>query len=379
MNNLQARLTLHLTPNLGEVGCKRLLEVFGNASNVFAARPAELLRVKGVQKSALAVLAHKPPFAAMEKEMAATAALGIKIICFEDPEYPPLLRAIFKPPGILYLRGRFELLNTPAVAIVGSRAATAYGLKVARQMAADLSCRGMLVVSGMAMGIDTAAHAGSLAKGAPTIAVLGCGVDVVYPRQNTKLYGNIIQKGLVVSEYPLGTPPEGFRFPARNRIISGMAMGVVVVEAAKKSGSLITARMALEEGREVFAIPGRIDSFKSAGTHHLLQEGAKLVNTVDDILEELPVAAVPDGAASGEQAQEPDLLAGLPPEAAKVFKSLDAYPEAIDNLVVKSGLPVAKINEIMLLLEIRGLVQMAPGSKFSLTNKGMALKGDEQI
>lgn len=366
MNNLQAWLTLHLTPNLGTIGCQRLVEAFGSPIEVFKAKQTDILRAKGVKKSALTLLANEPPFAAMEKELAKAKAMGVKIVSLDDNEYPALLRTIYAPPVILYLRGSFEVISRPAVAIVGSRAATAYGVKIARKLAADLTMRGVMVVSGMALGIDTAAHYGTLDRGGPTIAVLGCGVDVIYPRQNMKLYGEIMKNGLIVSEYPLGTKPESFRFPSRNRIISGMAMGTVVVEAAKRSGSLITARMAMDEGREVFAIPGRIDSFKSAGTHHLLQEGAKLVNSVEDILEELPMVSSSGKSGQEDNTSKSGKVVNLKVEEEAVLGLLDAYPESMDNLIMRSGLSAAKINEIMLMLEIKGLVEVAPGQQFSL-------------
>jgi DNA processing protein len=347
---------------------KKACGVFGGPAEVFKVKKAELLKVKGVKKAALTVLANDPPFSAAEKEIDRAEKMGIKIICFDDDEYPDLLRSIYAPPIILYLRGKYDCLNLHCTAIVGSRAATAYGLKIARQMAAGLTHRGMMVVSGMALGVDTSAHQGALEAGGPTIAVLGCGVDVVYPRQNSRLYRHIINNGLVISEYPLGTPPEGFRFPARNRIISGMAFGVLVVEAAKKSGSLITARMALEEGREVFAIPGRVDSFKSAGTHRLLQEGAKLVHSVDDVLEEIVVTSrQPQPTAPNPATSTKSGRSDISEEEALVLSLLDAYPISVDNLIRKSGLSAAKINELLLLLEIKELIEMQPGQMVNLT------------
>lgn len=366
MNNTKAWLTLHLTPNLGALGCKRLAEFFGGPAEVFKAKKADLSRVPGVKKSALDILASNPPSEIAEKEMVRAEKMGVRILGLDDAKYPGLLRTIYAPPVVLYVRGCLDSLQAPCTAIVGSRAATSYGLKVARQMAAALTFRGMQVVSGMALGIDTAAHAGCLDNGGSTIAVLGCGVDVVYPSQNAQLYNRIIENGLVVSEYPLGTKPEGFRFPARNRIISGMAHGVLVVEAAQKSGSLITARMALEEGREVFAIPGRVDSFKSTGTHKLLQDGAKLVHSVDDILDEYvfapgflknPVVENP----GQKQEERPGTM-----EEKTLLGILDAYPRGVDSIIRESGLSAAKVNEVLLLLEVKGMIEMQSGHKYSL-------------
>ncbi len=366
MNNIKAWLTLHLTPNLGALGCKRLVEFFGGPVEVFKAKKADLSRVPGVKKGAIDILANRPPFEAAEKEIVRAEKLGIRILCLDGDEYPSLLRAIYAPPVVLYARGRLDALQAPCTAIVGSRAATSYGMKVARQMAADLTFRGVQVVSGMALGIDTAAHAGSLESGGATIAVLGCGVDVVYPRQNAQLYNRIMGQGLIVSEYPLGTRPEGFRFPARNRIISGMAQGVLVVEAAQKSGSLITARMALEEGREVFAVPGRVDSFKSTGTHKLLQDGAKLVHSVDDILEEyvFDAALLPQSSREKLSLKQEESVGTA--EEKTLLDILDAYPQDVDSIIRKSGLPAAKVNETLLLLEIKGRIERQSGHKFSL-------------
>jgi len=366
MNNLQAWLTLHLTPQLGVVGCQRLLRVFGSPENILRASPRELLGVKGLKRAALTALSDSSLEPVVEREISRAASMGVTIVTRDDPAYPPLLQTIYNPPNLLYLRGNIDLLRREAVAVVGSRAATAYGVKVARKMAAELCAAGVAVVSGMALGVDTAAHSGALEGGGATVAVLGCGVDVVYPRQNSRLYEALCEHSLVVSEYPLGTRPEAFRFPARNRIISGLSRGVVVVEAAKRSGSLITARMALDEGREVFAVPGRIDSFKSAGTHHLLQEGAKLVNSVADILEELPGAGAFSPA--GQQGQAEACV--LSEEAKSLLAHLDVYPVCADILGERSGYSAAKISEIMLLLELKGLVSSGPGPQYSLTDKG---------
>jgi DNA processing protein len=217
----------------------------------------------------------------------------------------------------------------------------------------------------MALGIDTAAHKGALAAGGRTIAVLGCGLDIIYPPSNHKLYRDIASSGAVVTEYPLGTMPDNFRFPARNRIISGLSLGVVVVEAANRSGSLITASHALEQGREVFAVPGRIDSVKSAGTHTLLQQGAKLVHSVNDIVEELsyPGSQV-HGEGTGHENTKQRPFEQLNQEEAALFKCLEEYPRTIDEIVRESGLTPQKTNELLLLLELKGLVESLPGKSY---------------
>ena len=248
---------------------------------------------------------------------------------------------------------------------MGSRAATHYGKDIAEQMAGSLSRQGFTIISGLALGIDTAAHNGALAAEGKTIAVLGCGLDIVYPPSNHNLYKSIASAGAVVSEYPLGTKPDSFRFPARNRIISGLSLGIVVVEAANRSGSLITASHALEQGREVFAVPGRIDSVKSAGTHTLLQQGAKLVHSINDIVEEFPAAVfqqrVKDSA--GEK-EEQVFFENLSQEEAELFRFIEVYPRTFDEIVKESGFAAQQTNELLLFLELKGMVQALPGKSY---------------
>jgi DNA processing protein len=247
------------------------------------------------------------------------------------------------------------------VAVIGSRAASDYGRRVAAMLAGELAGQGLTVVSGAAYGIDAAAHRGALAAGGRTAAVLGCGVDVAYPRTHADLLREIAGQGVLLSEYPLGTRPEGFRFPARNRIISGLVQGVVVVEATEKSGSLITARLALDQGREVFAVPGRIDSPKSAGTHRLIQQGARLVQTVQDIFDEL---SWENRLAAPAPAQAALPGPALDPGALSLLDNLDTYARDIDTLVRRTGLPVGEIHALLLQLELCGLVRQLPGKLY---------------
>lgn len=363
---LPAWLTLSFVPGLGCTRIHRLVEVFGSPAAVLAAPAQALRQVEGIGPKVSQVLADP---AAMETagrqaelELRRLGDRNLVLLCPDDPRYPSLLRSIADPPALLYCQGDLHRLTLPAVAIVGSRAATAYGRRISFELARELASRGICVVSGMALGIDSQAHAGALAGGGATIGVLGCGADVVYPPQHGAMFGEVRGRGLLLTEYPLGSKPEGFRFPERNRIISGLSLGVVVVEASLKSGSLITAALALEQGREVFAVPGRIDSVKSQGAHRLLQQGAKLVHSVDDILEELSLAG---RFAAGSR----DDLPGPPPvpmtEAEqRLWNCLDVYPLTVDQLVQQSGFEPAQVLSLLLDMELKGLVRQLPGQEY---------------
>jgi len=362
---LQSWLALHLVPGLGRVRCGRLVDHFGGPDRVLAAKTSDLKGVCRLRRESLAVLddaGRQNLLTLAREEIDRAAANNITIIACDDPLYPSLLKKIHDPPVVLYVLGDLHLLNTRGIGIVGSRAATHYGRSIAYRMGRSLARRGFTITSGMALGIDTAAHKGALAAKGGTIAVLGCGLDIIYPPSNRELYKEIGVAGTIVSEYPLGTLPDNFRFPARNRIISGLSLGVVVVEAANRSGSLITANHALEQGREVFAVPGRIDSVKSVGTHTLLQQGAKLVHSVDDIVEEFThteTFARPDE--SGPLDSESESVPGLDPDEAALFACLDVYPRTIDEIVRESGFTPGKTNELLLLLELKGVVEPLPG------------------
>ncbi|MCF8056419.1 MAG: DNA-processing protein DprA [Desulfocapsa sp.] len=360
-------MALSFVPGLGGRGVRRIISRFGTPAAVFSACKKGLGGDTGIRKDVAAILANPAPF--REKALSHLQRLrtgGAEAICPDDDIYPQLLSQIADPPPVLYVQGHTDLLFSSCVAIVGSRAATAYGRRSGFSLARDLANAGVTVVSGLAAGIDGEAHSGALSAQGGTIAVLGCGLDVVYPRQNSGLYEQIRKDGLLVSEYPLGTRPDGFRFPARNRIIAGMSRGVVVVEAAKKSGSLITAEMALDEGREVFAVPGQIDSFKSGGTHWLLQQGAKLVQSAEDILVELggrPGKA--DFESAGQsRGPEPD----IDPDARKLLQAIDVYPCSRNELIAATTLGPAKVGELLLLLELEGLVEVLPGDEIRRIN-----------
>lgn len=280
-------------------------------------------------------------------------------LTLEDAAYPAVLREIADPPEPLYVRGTLDEQDRAAVAVVGARRASAYGLAVAEWLGRELVRHRVTVVSGMARGIDGAAHRGALMAGGRTIAVLGCGPDVVYPAEHEDLMGQIIDSGAVVTEFPPGTPPLPHHFPQRNRIISGLSLGVVVVEGRERSGALVTADFALDQGREVFAVPGSIFGETSYLPHRLLQEGAKPVTTVDDILTELRLPQRVD--------QIPALVPALEGVEATVFAQLDFDPQHIDALAERSALPVAEVGRALLVLELRGLVRTLAGQRYVRT------------
>ena len=363
----QAWLTLSLVPRLGPVTCRRLVASFGSPEAVLEAGIVDLRGACTLHRESLEALggagrAHLE--ATAQEEFAHAAAREITLIPCDDPRYPTLLQQIHDPPVLLYLRGNVAALNSRCIALVGSRSASHYGISVASMLAKDLAGLGFTVVSGMALGIDGAAHRAVLDAGGRTIGVLGCGLDIVYPPGNNRLFQEIIATGAIVSEYPLGSRPESFRFPARNRIISGLSFGVVVIEAANRSGSLITAGHALEQGREVFAVPGRIDSMKSSGTHTLLKQGAKLVHSVQDIIEEFQPGTLGCEAREGELHADTEKVADLDPDEAALFALLDVYPLTIDEIARISGFAPQRTSELLLLLELKGLVESLPGKNY---------------
>ena len=354
-------MTLSFVPGLGSKGLAQLLAHYGSPKEIFAACSNGQEGKSFIRKNVLAGLSNPMPFRELAKiQLTRIESGGAEVICPDDAKYPEALKEIADSPAVLYVQGRVELLNSLCLAMVGSRAATSYGKRCSFTLARDLAAAGVTVVSGLASGIDSEAHSGALSVQGATIGVLGCGLDVVYPKHNSGLYDRIRTDGLLVTEYPLGTKPDGFRFPARNRIISGLSRGVVVVEAARKSGSLITAEMALDEGRDVFAVPGQIDSQKSDGTHWLLQQGAKLVQSAEDIRVEI------DGIWQGDESEkcaDEDVLHAIDPAARKLFEEIDVYPSARNKLIVASGLGSAKVTELLLLLELEGLVEILPGDE----------------
>ncbi len=358
-------LALTRIKGLGAVGCKKLLTRFADPAQIFSASPAELEDLDGIPHDAVEGLMNFSDWAGVEDELRRIDAADVGLVRFTDENYPARLRTIADPPPLLYVKGELRATDDRAVAIVGSRSASDYGRRIARDLARGLASLGFTVVSGMARGIDGMAHEATLNAAGRTVAVLGSGVDRAYPPEHQQLYQRISGNGAVISELPLGSRPAAFNFPARNRLISGLSLGVVVVEATEKSGSLITASLAVEQGREVFAVPGEVGSSRSRGAHQLIRQGAKLVETVNDIIEEIaPQMARRDGATAGARRRE--LPAQTADDTRKIFALLQEHTLHIDEVIEGSGLSPAKVSEILLNLELQGFLQQLPGNRYAL-------------
>jgi DNA processing protein len=365
MDNIRPWFNLKSVPGVGNLLGKRLIDQFKSPQNIFQASDDELLQVDGVtRRHVSAIKTHKMP-QGVEAEMELVERKGYRIVTLTDSDYPQLLRQIPDPPPFLYVSGRLDR-SPMKIAVVGSRNATGYGITTTKSLSANLASSGITIVSGMARGIDTAAHHGALTAGGKTIAVLGSGLERIYPADNKPLFQRISEQGAVVSEFSLFTEPEAYNFPIRNRIISGMSLGTVVVEATKKSGSLITARLAAEQNREVFAVPGSIQSFKSIGTHTLIKQGAKLVENAQDIIEELtPMIQYKERAGKNRRKADEDIPALLTADELQVYDALGPYPVHIDHLARTISLGPGKLSSILLKLELNGLVQQSPGNFFT--------------
>ena len=352
---VEAWASLQLLPGLSARALVSLLKAFGGPVEVLAASHASL--AKHVSPAVAAALARGPDRVSLDNTLAWLREPGHALLAWDDPAYPQALLTISDPPPALFFIGRSELLNRPALAIVGSRNATAQGIETAQAFATTLSAAGLTIVSGLAQGIDAAAHSGGLAHAASSVAVVGTGIDRVYPAGNRELAHRLAAEGGVLSEFPLGTPPLPGNFPRRNRLISGLARGVLVVEATLASGSLITARFAAEQGRDVYAIPGSIHSPFSKGSHRLIKDGAKLVETAQDVLEEMGLA----GSGDARSLRKPVAVGG---DAARVLEALGYDPAGIDALTERCALAADAISVALVELELAGEVQCLPGGRY---------------
>lgn len=359
---LEAAVRLSLVSGVGPRIRQALLEFFGSAVAVFEAAPSDLRSVPGVgPKLARAIVDGKSSID-VEAELELCRSNNVAIVADGDDVYPTLLREIHDPPGVLYVRGKLVPEDALAIAIVGTRHATQYGLAQADRLAQGLARAGLTIVSGMARGIDAAAHRAALKAGGRTIAVLGSGVLNLYPPEHHELAADIAASGAVVSEAPPRSPPMSGAFPQRNRIITGMSVGVIVVEAALRSGALISAEHAMEQGREVFAVPGRVDSRASHGCHRLLREGAKLVEGVDDVLEELGPLVESAPREDGRVIRHPAELQ-LNDQEQTVLDAINPEPTTMDDIAATSGLPIHRVLSTISVLEMRRLVRRVSGNQ----------------
>ena len=350
-----------LVPGIGRVRLAQLENYFGSLENAWQASSADLKRAGLDSRVVRAVTAERTKLS-LEAEMEKLERYGVKVLRYHDPEYPSRLKEIYDYPPILYVRGSLLPEDEWCLAVVGTRRATVYGRQVAEELVADLARSKITIVSGLARGIDSVAHQSALEVGGRSIAVFGCGLDMVYPRENASLARKIREQGALVSEYPLGTKPRAENFPRRNRIMSGLSLGVLVIEADKTSGAMISVRLALEQNRGVFVIPGSILSPQSSGTNYLIQEGAKLVQDYTDILEELNLMAV------AHQMEIKEVIPASDIET-QLLKQLGAEPDHIDEVCRKSSLSISQVSSTLAMMELKGLVRQVGTMSYVLARE----------
>ena len=359
MNPREALIALNLLPDIGPVRVRNLMEQFGDAPAVLAAPHKALLEVEKIGPKAADTISRWRNLADLDGELKRIEQFGASIITVDDSEYPELLREIYDPPLVLYVRGELKKEDHHAIAMVGTRQSTLYGRQTAERLARQLAASGITVVSGGARGIDSASHEGALQSGGRTIAVLGTGMDIVYPAENIKLYQRIAEQGAVLTQFPFGRRGDKQSFPIRNRIVAGMTQGTVVVEANRSSGALITANFAAEYGRTVFAVPGRIDSPRSAGCHGLIKDGAQLCESAEDVLAEF----ANHNYSFNEQPGLP--LPALTPAEQSIYNVLTHEEMQQDAIIRRSELPPAQVSVALLQLEMKKLIQQHPGRLFT--------------
>ena len=398
-NETISLIHLNMIQGVGLKTVQFLRGVFGSAESALQATPDELGKIDQLSPAMRDLLSRKPIQYPIERELELIHEYGCQVMTLYDAAYPQCLKAIDTPPLVLYIRGELTPEDSLSISIVGSRDAKDYGRKVSYQLSYQLAQHGLAVVSGLAKGIDTSAHRGALEAGGRTIAVMGSGLSFIYPAANSDLAEKITESGALISEFPMDVKPKPRNFPRRNRIISGLTLGTVVVEASNRSGALITARLAGEQGREVFAVPGEIFSELSTGTHQLINNGAKLINTVDDLLNELPpyalnriqsdvpTSSIPSVETESSQAppiekSDPKPLAtqpssevqqpiqsvpppGLTPDERTIFDAIEVPSSHIDTIVRTTQLPISLVSSTLLMLELKGIIQQLPGKQFT--------------
>jgi DNA processing protein len=364
MDSREALIALNLIEHVGPVRARLLLEHFGDAPKILQASKSELLRVRNIGDETAGAIASWEKTINLTGELKRIQEFGCHVLIQSDEEYPELLRHIYDPPLVLYVKGKLTAKDKNAVAMVGSRMTTHYGIEAARKLAYQLAYVGVTVVSGGARGIDTASHQGALAAKGRTVAVLGTGINIVFPPENAELFERIAENGAVITQFPFNRPADKQSFPIRNRIVAGMTLGSVIVEADMHSGALITANFAIEYGRQVFAVPGRIDSPRSKGCHDLIKKGAKLCEGAEDVLSEFeylfPASNRPPS--PGETGVLPALE--LSESEQKVFDALNNEESSIDEVIRRSGLPSSAVSVALLSLEMKRVVRQLPGKLF---------------
>ena len=375
MTEIDALITLNAVPGAGNANIRKLLEYYGSATKALSLTENDLAADQVVSAKLAAAIARFPKEQFLAKERALIAEHGVRVLTSNDEEYPASLRAIADSPIVLYVKGRLPENLSLSLAVVGSRGASLYGNSIAEQWSARLAEVGFTIVSGMARGIDTAAHTGALKAHGRTVAVLGCGFTHIYPPENKKLSDRIAVHGAIVSEFAMETLPMPYNFPRRNRIISGLSLGVVVVEAAAKSGALITADFALEQGREVYAVPGKVDSPTSKGVHGLIKQGAKLVSCVEDILEDIHPQLLQEahgnvvptgttGTPGTPTIKEPVVVESLSVSEQRVYGFISDRPIHIDQLIDRCGTDALRVTVVLSCLELKHLIKQLPGKLF---------------
>lgn len=357
---LKETLLLANLPGIGHGRIRALLTKFGDAGRVLAASRRDLTATDGIDTKTADVIRNRSlrddEFA--RDQLRWMSQYQTKLVLFTEPEFPPLLRQLPDSPAFLFVRGQVEALQKPTIGVVGTRGPTTYGKTMADSLARELARAGVTVVSGLARGIDTQAHLAALQSGGTTVAVMGCGVDRIYPPENLKLALDMLDQGALVSEYPMQTPPDAVHFPGRNRIISGMSLGVVIVEAGEKSGAMITADFAVDQNREVFAVPGPAYAPKSRGPNRLIKQGAKLTESVEDILAEIQQYLEPAPRAAAQ------MSLSLTPAESTLLGALEREPLHIDTISKKSNLAIAEALNTLLNLELQGIVRQTAGKHF---------------
>lgn len=359
MTRREAYWHLSMIPGIGPVRVRRLLESMGSVERVLLAREAELATVEGISNELARKIVKARDEVDLDREKALVSDHGVQVFDCEDESYPQSLKEIYDPPLVLYVKGKIPARFSMGIAVIGTREPTVYGRENAKKFSFQLAYAGVPIVSGLARGVDTFAHQGALAAKGATWAVVGCGLMTCYPLENQSLMDKIAEEHCVISEFSMETKPDRQTFPMRNRIVSGLSHGVLVIEAGVHSGALITARMALDQGRHVYAIPGRIDQAEAKGCHALLKQGAKLVEGVEDILQDLNLlmSAIPEQ-------KEPLSMDNLSEEERLILTALGGEEMHLDGVIQKTGLPTAKVSSTLLRLEIKKRVQQLPGQYF---------------